>query len=265
MRWLTGGWTLQMPSGGVTLLARIPALGYIAGRLQEVPMTYFFVRSRASSLGALVVLSLAVCSSGVMGIAFADQAGGPSVQQIIEALKPRKTRGLSVKPTQAEIERAKTIEDLKSKAATRGLSVPERNQLADAVSDKPSLDFVIYFDFNSANISSRSMAALDALGAALQDDSLKGASIMVAGHTDAKGRGDYNQTLSERRADAVRKYLGEKFNVAHDTVTVVGYGAERLKDKDAPYASVNRRVQIVNLTDNKTASASKPSGGAGAP
>lgn len=223
-------------------------------------MTYCCYRLR----GAVAALTLAVSFAAPAGMAFADQAGVPSVQDIVEALKPRKTRGLSVKPTQAEIERAKTIEDLKTKAATRGLSVPERNQLADAVSDKPQLDFVIYFDFNSATISSRSKASLDALGTALQDDALKGASIMVAGHTDAKGRGDYNQTLSERRADAVRTYLNGKFNVAHDTVTVVGYGAERLKDKVSPYASVNRRVQIVNLTD-KTASASKPVGDAAAP
>jgi outer membrane protein OmpA-like peptidoglycan-associated protein len=226
-------------------------------------MTHLSIRSRAFSYGALAALTLAVFASGATG-ASADQAGAPSVQDIIEALKPRKTRGLSVKPTPAEIERAKTIDDLKTKAATRGLSVPERNQLAEAVSDKPQLDFVIYFDFNSANISSRSKATLDALGTALQDDSLKGASILVAGHTDAKGRGAYNQTLSERRAEAVRKYLGDKFAISRDTVTVVGYGAERLKDANAPYASVNRRVQIVNLTD-KTASVSKPLSESGAP
>jgi outer membrane protein OmpA-like peptidoglycan-associated protein len=189
-------------------------------------------------------------------VARAEQAGGPSAQQIIEALKPRKTRGLSVKPTQAEIAKAKTIEDLKSKAASRGLSVPERAQLADAVSDKPTLDLVIYFDFNSANISSKSKASLDALGTALKDDSLKDAAIMVAGHTDAKGRADYNQSLSERRADAVRKYLNDRFAVPVGNFTVVGFGAERLKDNTSPYASVNRRVQIVNLTD-KTASVSK--------
>jgi outer membrane protein OmpA-like peptidoglycan-associated protein len=240
-------------------------MGYIAGRFQEVPMTYLSCRSRALSGGVLAALALALFSTLPVAVASADQAGSPSVQQIIEALKPRKTRGLSVKPTQAEIERSKTIEDLKTKAATRGLSVPERNQLADAVSDKPTLDFVIYFDFNSANISSRSKASLDALGTALQDDSLKGGSIMVAGHTDAKGRGEYNQSLSERRAAAVRTYLNEKFDVAHDTVTVVGYGAERLKDKGSPYASVNRRVQIVNLTDNKSASVSKPLSDPGAP
>jgi outer membrane protein OmpA-like peptidoglycan-associated protein len=221
-------------------------------------MSSLSFRSRAFSLSALAIFALSVSASGPINIASADQAGSPSVQQIIDALKPRKTRGLSVKPTQAEVERAKVIDDLKTKAASRGLSVPEREELAKAVSDKPSLDFVIYFDFNSATISSRSKASLDALGTALQDDSLKGASIMVAGHTDAKGRSEYNQTLSERRADSVRKYLNDKFNIPTGDLTVVGYGAEHLKDKASPYASVNRRVQIVNLTDAKAASASKP-------
>lgn len=213
-------------------------------------------KSKALAGGVAAALAVVLGAAGASHTALADQA--PSVQQIIEALKPRKTRGLSVKPTQAEIERAKVIEDLTTKAASRGLSVPERQQLADAAADKPSLDFVIYFDLNSARISNRSKATLDALGTALQDDSLKHASIMIAGHTDATGRAEYNQTLSERRADAVRKYLGDKFDVTTNTLTVVGYGAERLKDPHAPAAGINRRVQIVNLTDNKTASASKP-------
>lgn len=217
-------------------------------------MAMISFKSKVLTGGILAVAAAVFCSSTGFEAAYADQASAPSVEDIIAALKPRKTRGLSVKPTQAEIDRSKTIEDLKTKAASRGLSVPERQQLADAVSDKPQLDFVIYFDFGSANISSRSKASLDALGTALQDDSLKGASIMIAGHTDAKGRAEYNQSLSERRADAVRKYLADKFDVGSDTLTVVGYGAERLKDQHSPYAGVNRRVQIVNMTD-KTASA----------
>jgi outer membrane protein OmpA-like peptidoglycan-associated protein len=218
-------------------------------------MPAFPFRSRALPAVA-VALALSLGTIARFDAALAADPE-PSVQAIIEALKPRKTRGLSVKPTQAEIERAKVIDDLKAKAATRGLSVPERNSLADAVADKPSLDMVIYFDFGSANVSKKSRATLDALGTALKDDSLKGASIMVAGHTDAKGRSEFNQSLSERRAESVRKYLSEKFDLPEADVTVVGYGAERLKDQGSPYASVNRRVQIVNLTDPKTASASK--------
>jgi len=214
-------------------------------------------KSRALALGAAAVLGLGFIPAAPFQTAHADQAKAPSVEEIISALKPRKTRGLSVKPTPAEMERAKTIDDLKTKAASRGLSVPERAQLADAVADKPSLDFVIYFDLNSATISAKSKATLDALGTALQDDSLKGASIMVAGHTDATGRPEYNLTLSERRAQAVRDYLNGKFSVPGSELTVVGYGSERLKDAAEPNSSVNRRVQIVNLTDGKTASASK--------
>jgi outer membrane protein OmpA-like peptidoglycan-associated protein len=225
-------------------------------------MSTFSFRSQALKGGVLAAVALALSATTPFDRASADQAS--DVQKIIEALKPRKTRGLSAKPTQPEIERAKVIDDLKTKAASRGLSVPERKQLAEAVSDKPSLDFVIYFDFNSATISSKSKASLDALGTALQDDSLKGASIMIAGHTDAKGRAEYNQSLSERRAESVQKYLNDNFKVPAADLTVVGYGAERLKDAQEPYAGVNRRVQIVNLTD-KTASVTKPEGDQGQP
>lgn len=218
-------------------------------------MATFSLLSRAFVVAGLVFGATAV-TTGLPDRASADQAGAPSVQQIIEALKPRKTRGLSAKPTQAEIARAKTIDELKTKASSGSLSADERNELADAANDKPSLDFVIYFDFGKATISKKSQPTLDALGAALQDDALKGASIMIAGHTDAKGRADYNQTLSERRAEAVRQYLADKFDLSSDTLTVVGYGAERLKLKADPYASANRRVQIVNITD-KTASNAK--------
>ena len=171
--------------------------------------TRFF--SSAFLCTGLVAFGLALVTPGTSGVAHADNA--PSVQQIIDALKPRKTRGLSVALTQAEVERAQVIDDLRSKAATRALSVPERTQLAEAASDKPMLDLVIYFGFNSDKISPRSRDALQALGKALEDDSLKDAAIMVAGHTDATGRSEYNQSLSERRAEAVRKYLSDNFNL----------------------------------------------------
>lgn len=219
-------------------------------------MTTTCFKSRAFLMTALAGFGLATVVLGSSGAALADQA--PSVQQIIDALKPRKTRGLSVKPTQAEVERARVIDDLRTKAATRALSVPERKELAEAASNKPMLDLVIYFGFNSAKISPRSRSSLEALGKALEDDSLKDAAIMIAGHTDATGRSEYNQRLSEQRAEAVRKYLSDNFKLDNSNFTVVGYGYERLKDPSAPKSGVNRRVQIVNLTDGKTASASQP-------
>lgn len=206
---------------------------------------------KSAILGAGLV-AFAACATLAGDAARADDA--PSMQDIVEALKPRKTRGLSAKATRAEIEKAQTIEALHAKAAESGLSRDEREQFAEVAADHPTIDLAIYFGVNSAKISPRSRNTLQALGKALQQESLRGATILIAGHTDAAGRAEYNQTLSERRAEAVRQYLLKRFSLEHDKLTAVGYGAERLKNPAAPYASINRRVQVVNLTSRSTAS-----------
>jgi outer membrane protein OmpA-like peptidoglycan-associated protein len=70
--------------------------------------------------------------------------------------------------------------------------------------------------------------------------------LSVEGHTDSVGGDDYNQQLSERRAEAVRDYLVQQ-GIASDSVTASGFG------KTAPVASndtpegrqQNRRVELV--------------------
>jgi outer membrane protein OmpA-like peptidoglycan-associated protein len=70
--------------------------------------------------------------------------------------------------------------------------------------------------------------------------------LSVEGHTDSVGGDDYNQQLSERRAEAVRDYLVQQ-GISSDTVTASGFG------KTAPVASndtpegrqQNRRVELV--------------------
>jgi len=70
--------------------------------------------------------------------------------------------------------------------------------------------------------------------------------VSVEGHTDSVGGDDYNQTLSERRAQAVRDYFVQQ-GIASGSVEAHGYG------KTAPIASndtaegrqQNRRVELV--------------------
>ena len=91
------------------------------------------------------------------------------------------------------------------------------------------------------------MPDMEALGKALSDPSLKGSSIVLAGHTDVVGRDDVNQDLSERRADAVKQFLIDKYRLAPENLVTAGYGKTRLKDKANPRAAENRRVEIVNM------------------
>ena len=136
---------------------------------------------------------------------------------------------------------------------TRSLSLGEREQIAEIASTKPKIDLEIQFDFNSANISKTSIGAVQELGKALSNPSLKGSTFVVSGHTDAIGSDPFNQDLSERRADTIKHFLVDKYGLAGSDLVTVGYGKTKLKNPSNPTDPINRRVQVVNM-DTKTAS-----------
>ncbi len=182
--------------------------------------------------------------------------------QILRALAPAEkkplTRGLSVGPQQAADPAAaaaegKFVQKIRGRT-TRSLSVSEREEIAAIVKDKPKIDLEINFDYNSADISPKSMPSVQALGRALSNNDLKGSTFVVAGHTDAAGGEAYNQELSERRAEAIKRYLVEKYGINGTDLVAVGYGKSKLKDPSQPMAEANRRVQVVNMENKATAS-----------
>ncbi len=89
---------------------------------------------------------------------------------------------------------------------------------------------------------------------ALTNPDLKGSTFVVAGHTDAVGSEAYNQDLSERRADSIKRYLVDKYSIPGPDLVTVGYGKTKLKDPNNPTSEVNRRVQVVNMANKTTAS-----------
>jgi OmpA-OmpF porin, OOP family len=111
---------------------------------------------------------------------------------------------------------------------------------------RPSLSLLIQFDFNSARVKPESQQALANLAMALKSDELKTFRFAVEGHTDAQGRADYNQRLSQQRADAVRDTLSGQ-GVAAQRLQSVGKGSSELAKPDEPYSAENRRVRIVNM------------------
>jgi outer membrane protein OmpA-like peptidoglycan-associated protein len=132
---------------------------------------------------------------------------------------------------------------------TRSLTTEEREKIASIANSKPKIDLEINFEFNSATIAAKALPQVTALGEALTSPDLKGHTFIVAGHTDAKGSETYNQGLSERRSDAVKRFLAEKYGIETNRLLTVGYGATKLKNSESPLAGENRRVQIVNTSD----------------
>ena len=183
-----------------------------------------------------------------------------SEEQILRALAPEKkplTRGLSVGPQQVDqaavAAEGQFVQKIRGRS-TRSLSISEREEIAAIVKDKPKIDLEINFDYNSADISTKSLASVQALGRALSSSELKGSTFVVAGHTDAAGGEGYNQDLSERRADAIKRYLVDKYGINGTDLVTVGYGKSKLKDPNQPMAEANRRVQVVNMENKATAS-----------
>lgn len=73
--------------------------------------------------------------------------------------------------------------------------------------------------------------------------------VRVEGHTDSIGSNQYNQALSERRANAVRDYLLQRLPQGHPGVIAVGYGEEKpiANNETAEGRKKNRRIDIVLL------------------
>jgi outer membrane protein OmpA-like peptidoglycan-associated protein len=205
-------------------------------------------------LTALKAITLGAALSMTAGLALAGDT--VSADQILNALQPKPlTRGLSIGPQADPSDKAKEISFVQTlrNRKTRSLSAGEREEIAEIASNKPKIDLDIQFDYNSAEISSISLPSVQELGKALSDNRLKGSTFVVEGHTDAIGGDAYNQDLSERRADTIKRYLVEKYGIAGANLVTVGYGKTKPKDPSAPLDPINRRVEVVNM-DTKTAS-----------
>ncbi|HSB97717.1 MAG TPA: OmpA family protein [Spongiibacteraceae bacterium] len=107
-----------------------------------------------------------------------------------------------------------------------------------------------HFAFNSAVVSDEDKDQLDKLAKVLVNPKLSFISGRVEGHTDAIGKPDYNQKLSERRAKAVADYLESKGVATGSHLTVEGHGENDpiADNKTAEGRAENRRV-VISRTD----------------
>jgi OmpA-OmpF porin, OOP family len=120
---------------------------------------------------------------------------------------------------------------------------------------KDSMTLHVLFDYDKVAIKGKETAELQK-----GIDFVKrypGSRIEIAGHTDNIGTPQYNQTLSEKRAGAVREYLIKEGGVDPAKITAVGHRDlypvapnQKPDGKDNPEGRAqNRRVEINILSD----------------
>ncbi|MDH5474971.1 MAG: OmpA family protein, partial [Cyclobacteriaceae bacterium] len=104
----------------------------------------------------------------------------------------------------------------------------------------------IYFDFNKASLRKSSYTQLEQIKLFLQQNpTIK---IELDGHTCSVGQTDYNQKLSENRAQAVYQYLVDT-GISSDRMTSFGFGETKplVDDQSSEALKKNRRVEFVIL------------------
>ncbi|MBS7322347.1 MAG: OmpA family protein [Bacteroidaceae bacterium] len=84
----------------------------------------------------------------------------------------------------------------------------------------------IFYEFDRADLTPESTEALDKLVEMMNEN--PNITIELSAHCDYRGNDDYNQRLSQRRAESVVRYLIQH-GVARDRLTAVGYGESRPK------------------------------------
>lgn len=173
---------------------------------------------------------------------------GPSVEQIIRSLTPTgdvtraATRGIRLGPT--------VDSQTKETAATRSSSTIRANTRGPGTERAAAtIALTVNFATGSADLTPQAEAMLDRLGAALASDALAAYRFRIEGHTDTVGTHDYNQGLSERRAEAVVAYIRNKYGVDPGRMEAVGLGASQplVVTADQTDEPRNRRVQVWNI------------------
>jgi outer membrane protein OmpA-like peptidoglycan-associated protein len=110
----------------------------------------------------------------------------------------------------------------------------------------------VLFDFDKADIRPQAKEQLQKAADLIREHARKG-TVTIEGHTDGKGADDYNQKLSDRRAQSVRDYFVKVEKVSGVKFSTKGYGktkpvapnAKPDGSDDPEGRQKNRRVEIV--------------------
>lgn len=127
---------------------------------------------------------------------------------------------------------------------------------------KITFDSGILFDFDSATLRPEAKENLTQLAGILQK--YEDTEILIEGHTDATGSDDYNQALSERRADSVDRFLAG-MGVAQVRMNTVGYGETQpvASNETAAGQQANRRVEVAIWANQELKESARQQAGQG--
>lgn len=171
---------------------------------------------------------------------------------IAAALMPGAAMAQSEMPSASRIQRSLEAAPAQRVRPQDRVTVRELKRRPELRRRAPSIDIqAINFGFDSAEIPYSQFRKVEEIADALQRLRRRrpGTVVLLEGHTDAVGSFAYNQQLSERRANSLKRVLVREFRVPSRMLETVGYGEEYLLVPTRQENWRNRRVTLRRIDD----------------
>jgi OOP family OmpA-OmpF porin len=235
---------------------------------------------------ASLVIALAASMAATVGCAsknYVKQQTTPLINKTneLDDLTAQNTKAIKDVDARAQagiqqVNQAAAAADQKAQAAGQAASQAQQSAdnavhrvdtLSNAVANLDNYRVVsesaVHFGFDKDFLTNQAKEELDKLGSAVPNT--KGYIITVEGGTDSVGPADYNYGLSERRANSVIQYLGQKYNIPPHKIYLIGLGKDKpvQDNKTRDGRAANRRVDIRLMTN--TAEGAQPNTTGSAP
>jgi len=172
--------------------------------------------------------------------------------------------GTDVNDVRGRADRAQTQADTAlsraNEANTRATTTDESvNDLRNNV-DKYSVQNTasVNFKFDSYQLTPEAITALDQLAAQIKDR--ENFILEIEGFADSTGSDQYNNQLTQKRANAVQRYLAEQHSIPLFRMRILGFGEVRpVADNNTRAGRAqNRRVEIRLLTRSVAGAGTRP-------
>ncbi|WP_237144155.1 OmpA family protein [Pontibacter pamirensis] len=110
----------------------------------------------------------------------------------------------------------------------------------------------IEFEQNQSNIIEEMKPILDEVAMFMIDH--PSYRLEIAGHTDSFGDPDFNLSLSQDRAEAIKRYIERQVNIGNERIDAIGYGSRKplREEKTEEDRRLNRRVEFTIIKPKKS-------------
>jgi len=207
-------------------------------------MTYTF-RSATAVLAVAALVPLAGCSgmNSTQRGAVIGAAGGAAAGAVIGKVAGSTAKGAIIGAAVGGTAGAIIGSRMDDHAEEMASELPNARVERVGEGILVTFDSGILFDFDSAVVKGSARENLNELAAHLEQNAET--EVLVVGHTDAQGTDEYNERLSQRRAEAAASYLAQQ-GVNYTRIRTTGLGeSEPVASNDSETGrQENRRVEV---------------------